>query len=36
MHSVFNKLKDSYSHYWKTCFFFVFFFFYDSKNLANG
>ena len=30
IHSVFNKLKDSYSQYWKTCLF------DDSKNAVNG
>ena len=30
IHSIFNKLKYSYSHYWKTCIF------DDSKNSANG
>ena len=30
IHSVFNKLKDSYSQYWKTCLF------DDSNNAVNG
>ena len=30
IHSVFNKLKDSYSQYWKTCLF------DESKNTVNG
>ena len=29
-HSIFSKLKDSYSQYWKTCLF------DDSKNAVNG
>ena len=30
IHSVFNKLKDSYSQYWKTCLF------DDGKNAVSG
>ena len=30
IHSAFNKLKDTYFQYWKTCLF------DDSKNVVNG